>query len=458
MKKYHPWTPNAECLFGENAWAYLPAYLNKRGVTVDMLERLRLARCADIVQGLVVSVLSGNPTLRRNRCPSVKYEVRIYFRRNSLSMAYNINSFFRQLNKDLGLTYDWRAELERKVKELVEDNGLYDTPEGVKAKKGGTFSYGQTDQYDQVLSEHREVTCPSCDHDEIVSTFDEDDPETILQFHSTDFTHLTGPYAKCNECGEAVRPIVSEATSLPDNFTNYDDDQWDQYKEHLGYLITQLTEHCEKHGLTAPDKLMVTANNLDWRGRSGYTVTGVDGEELADAMRVNSDFCIYNGQLWLEPDGSGYLSCTMAHHDVPTGGGITVWPMWACDLGTGREDEYVRGDELADAKVFAEIATVLLTGVDEVYEYSTKTTFALVSRDGLVEALETMASHVEVELTPHSTALDGLRSMLHQAIERLVRHVRHRNTNELLVLEAKNLREHFDLMLNVMTEADHDND
>lgn len=357
----------------------LPGFLNRLGVTAEQLSKLAIAHSPQMVRALVMSCLkrSGKDAYCKARLRRLKpthEEARAQCQ--SIIRKGDVNDKI----------------LAQKARDLVRDNELYDTPAGVKSRIVGGFSYGDTD-YESELEMYRAVECPSCSNTEVVLA---DNPEDALEM-AEKFTHLSGPYCRCERCEAVVRPTVEAATCLPDDYEGFDGDEHELYVEQLDYLLEQMQAHLDKLGLPKPARLYIGVTNADWQGRYAYARCSFDGKDLASKLRVNGDYMIRNGLLTIREDGYACMTCTLAHHDASSG--ITIAPEWDCDiLGDGCP---LYQENLEEGKGYARIAETLLTGEGEEFEYSNSgEPFSLVSHSGLSEGILELGRRLGYTLKP----------------------------------------------------------
>lgn len=276
---------------------------------------------------------------------------------------------------------------------------FYFEGDSVKAVQQGGFSYGDNDGSGE-LEYWTVVECGACHHEfSLREQLGDDNPEAFLLATEADledkgWLHITGPYGRCNECGAVNRAKVYPAESLPDqgweNVNEDSSEDWRDYQEHLDELLGQLKAHLVKHGMPEPDGLRLDIGHADWRGRDAWAECAVDGEELANKMRVDSQFIISNGRLLCFQDGNAELRCSLSHHDVPQGSSVCVTPRWECELEASTE--YLGYEEVREAQGgLARIAEVLLCGEAREFTCSASTTFKVVARENLAYHIDSLA-------------------------------------------------------------------
>lgn len=317
-------------------------------------------------------------------------------------------------------------DLQHWLTKVIEDAELYKSDDGYKSQIVGGFSY-EPDENQEYAENYRTVECPHCYNEETVLG---QGIEEVIE-GVTLFTHLSGPYCRCDECEKVIRPLVYQPDEAPYDLSNVDDEAWEFYSDRLDDLVTGMVDHLETvGGYSRPYQLRVDVGNADWRGRDAYAICEVDGVKLADTMRVNSQFNIHAGKVRHFQNGTVMLSCFLAHHDATSS--ITVTPVWECELNNS-EERYISQDELPRAQHNAKIADVLLCGSHAVFEYSrgsmsltSAPLFDLASTDGLVEGLECLQAQLDcedweglaeqAELLPIQALLSAIGRMLDELI------------------------------------------
>lgn len=407
------WHVDVENYYGDYAYLYLPEHMNRRDLTVAMLKDLKILKHPDVLKGLLIAMAKKEPGNTERKVA----EMRALFRRLPCRSPAQVRQLFQCCKYS-------EKDLRNFIDRLIDNNGLYDAPEGVKAKKAASFSYKPDDDDGYNQSMHKNVECPQCDHKETVYCEGSEHIETIANWMN-DFEHLTGPYVRCKDCGNAIRPTISDAAwSDVEPDTEGDPDLWDNHKEYMEELVKRLQEHAVDKGLPKPTHLMLTASGIDWRNRTGWRRINADGEELAEAMTVNSQFMLDKGCLWLEPDGTGELSVVMYHHDAPTGGIITARPAWRCDIADmnrySDDEDFIVGDDVFKAKVYGKIAETLLCGDGEAFPYTKGSTFDLACHSQIYEALREQQKAVpELDDKP-ATLLECYQEMLNQQYDEMI--------------------------------------
>lgn len=358
----------------------LPHYLNLFGVSAQQLNTLHIAHAPQLVRALCMSLLrrSGKDAYVRAR----------------LHRLHPTNEEARTQCLVIIRKADIKENLLlQKARDLVRDNLLYDRDGKVYSEIVGGFSYGDTD-YEVELEPYRAVECPECGQTETVLA---DNPEDALET-AEKFTHLSGPYCRCERCDKAVRPTVEAATCLPDSHFGYDNDDHDLYVEQLDYLLEQMTGHLDALGLPAPSRLHIGVSNADWRGRDAHAKSRFDGKELAEKLSVRGDYMVRGGKLRVESNGHVSMTCVLAHHDASSP--ITIVPEWECEM-----DENVElfQEDLDEAKVLARVADRLLAGQGETFEYDDRgETFTLVSNSSLAEGIRELTRRLGYDTKPES--------------------------------------------------------
>lgn len=362
----------------ESPMYYLPALLEHYGKTPTDLSQLRVADKPELTYLMVMAYVMQWPHQNERTVRTLRnHKIRRNGGREESQKIFALSGVDEKFNAFKAFWGD-----------LVSRAYLYRNADGKwVSEKAATFSYDMHDEYEAALEMYCQIECPECGSEETVRN----DEVVDILFGASNFTLVSGPYCRCDNCGAVVRPEISDADDLPSDAW-YGEDTWDCYVEWLDELLEQMADHVAQYG--KPDLLYVGGSNLDWRGRSGYTTCAVEGEALARVMSVNGDFSINNGVLWLRQDGTAEMTCSMHHHDVPTGSSLTVQPMWECELS---HDEFVRMDEMKGNAERCRIAETLLCGSEDAFEYSYGSTFKVVSLDGLIDSIEWLAKRLEVD-------------------------------------------------------------
>jgi len=384
----------------------LPALLNKHGVSALAFQQLRMADKPELTYILLRAMLNmdllGVPKAMKGMVAKRMHRQHVVARRwASLPVNHTHALLSAVADFDNRKENSQRDAMRRLVVALIDENGLYDQNGEVKAKLQGTFSYDLHDLWQDQLDLFFTLDCDSCGHSETIkkpfgwagTPTPKDLPEMLEEAcDCTGFEHLSGPYVRCTRCGWTQRAKLGEADSIPDE--EGDDlfdasEEWDDYVEHLGTLVDALVEHAKQHSLPEPYRLKVIANRIRWDGATGYTDCAVDGAALADRLKVDSDFTIRSGKLWLEPDGTGLLSCSLAHHDAT--GFMEVLPLWLCELADRDTDDdaLIEADQVPACSTWLPmIANTLLCGKGMPFAYSSTYNFQMVSRTHLISTLE----------------------------------------------------------------------
>jgi len=395
----------------------LPALLNKHGVSALAFQQLRMADKPELTYILLRAMLEqdllGVPKAMKGMVVKRLHRCHVAARRwASLPVNHTHALLSAVADFDNRKENSQRDAMRRLVVALIDENGLYDEDGVVKAKLQGTFSYDTYDLWQDRLDNFFTLDCASCGHSEIIkkpwewatsggaALAPEDVPEMLEQAcECAGFDPLSGPYVRCIRCDWTQRAKIGEAVSLPDDEGDDIDDleeQWTDYVEHLGTLVEALVEHAKQHGLPAPYRLKVIANRIRWDGATGYTDCEVDGKALADKLKVDSDFSISSGKLWLEPDGTGMLTCSLAHHDAT--GFMEVVPQWLCELADRDTDDdaLIEADQVPACSTWLPmIANTLLCGKGMPFAFTSKFAFKMVSRTHLITALEWMQKQLD---------------------------------------------------------------
>lgn len=368
MKKLYKGT--AKYSFGESGHFWLPDLLNHYGVGVEAFRKGALATLPELTKVMITHLR-----------PELRHKLRHYRKKFPKADARTLMYRVTPTMKDA-------REMVEQIKELAEkcitDYHLYQDGDKVKSEIVGTFSFA--DPYlDNVSDYYTTWECPECKTEE--REVSEDEP--------TSFHPVSGPYYRCEECDHIVRPKVGECEEPNDG------EDWDYYTDHLSSLVEDLGRRCADMDLPEPDGLHVSGTKIDWRGRDGHINCGFDGVELAEAMTVNGDFFISDGQLYIPQKGTPYMSCVMAHHDASPS--MVIQPLWRCEMG---EHEVV-GDEVYEHSVYSKATEELLCGDHHLFGSPTGTEFKVVSKEGFQENSEQLQRDVDApEGHPINTFFD----------------------------------------------------
>lgn len=274
---------------------------------------------------------------------------------------------------------------------------FYCEGETVKSIKRGSFSYNDNDNAGE-LEYWTTLECSHCGQWEYIrEQLGNQTPAGFLACYQGDlerFEPVTGPYCRCKQCDRLTRVKAYPAEELPVQAYDYAQEDareaWDDYTDVLGEFLDMMVEHLEKHGLPKPTGLRLDVQHANWMGSDAWAECAVDGKELANKMRVNSDFMISHGSLNCFPNGNAELFCRLSHHDVPQGSPITITPQWECELEP--ETEYLNFEEARESlEGLADIAETLLCGAPQEFEFSPGSTFKTVHRTNLAYKLSELA-------------------------------------------------------------------
>lgn len=386
-------------LFGKYSCFHLPAFLNKLGVTAKDFAALRIMNKPHLVKALLYHFR------RHGFKPHMAHRIRHYRMTGNALNDVGMLMRLAEVNPADTSAIATSTQLFKKMHEtILMSANIYDRllPGAEKTVVQSTivemFSYEGTD-YDAELENYSLVQCNCCHQEETVYDGNEADNAAIAL--ADEFEHLTGPYARCNNCRHAMRPNVGPAQHLPMHAMvgQGDNDEWDLYQDHLQDCIKTMLERLSRHtGLPAPDMLHVEVKNANWRGSEAFTWCSVDGTSLAEAMSVNSDFHIADGKLIIQEDNTSTMTCLLVHHDATSR--ITVYPVWECNI--AHEDQYLFQHQMEDAKRLADIAEILLCGEYDCHEYSALSMdrFTHISRQALAEGIRGMITTLGYGVKP----------------------------------------------------------
>lgn len=404
-----------------NHFHLLPDVLNRNGVTVEKFQALRIADKPELTYLLLRTMLSMDLLLvpKAMKVMVAKQLSRRY--RSARRWMTDPCSISRNLTHlveiyDNSRNKSQRENMRELINRLVTENGLYDernpypVATQVKAKLQGTFAFDLYEYSRQELDNFFTLDCSNCRHSATlrkpwewitsgVSHIMAADVPYMLEeaLPAGGFEHVVGPYVRCIECDKVQRAQLSTADSIPDDedYRQDPDEEWDNYQSHLGSLVDALVENAKNHGLPEPHRLVITANRIRWDGATGYADCKVDGADLADKLRVDSAFVITNGKLWLEPNGTGMLTCSLAHHDAT--GYMEVAPVWLSELSdrNDRDAAWVQIDQIPESSTWLPtIAQLLLCGDSEEFLFTQDPVFRVVGREDLISHLEWMTHNL----------------------------------------------------------------
>lgn len=382
-------------LFGEHSYFFLPDFLNTMGVTAEQFGKLRIMNKPHLVKALMYH-FRQHEMVR----PTCALNIRRYrMTGNDLDDVGALLKLAEVDPRDSSAIATSASCFRIMVEGIMKRSSIYDRvlpgaeKSVVQSAVVGTFSYTGTD-YDAELQSYSLVTCPCCHTEDTV--YDGDEADNAAVEASFKFQYLSGPYARCNDCGRVVRPTVSPAVGLPLEAAvdQNDGDEWDWYKGNLQDLIDTMCDRVTRHtGFPIPHQLHVEVQNANWRGSSAWVNTDLSGDSLATAMSVNGDFHIVDGKLIIQADDTASLCCLMPHHDATSA--ITVTPIWNCQIDP---EVWINQDEMKDAEELAKVAETLLCGSNNAYEYSSSRhradKFTLVSRSALAEGIRELMTRL----------------------------------------------------------------
>lgn len=256
----------------------------------------------------------------------------------------------------------------------------------VVAVERGGFSYDPDDCSGE-LEMWSTLECPECG---VTEEIREQSAEEAIEA-SDDFDHLSGPYCRCQQCDKVVRPVWEMADDLPEKAYGYawDSEDWEQYKEQLQYLLDEMKAELAKQGLPAPDGLRIEVSKFGWRRQDAYAECKYDAEELADKLRVDSQFNISRGAYTVEANGYASLYCVLSHHDGSSP--IHVFPYWECEVGS--DIHIYQEDWPMIRSTWRPASELLLCGKDVIFPYTTSDKWTVATREGLADEFGSMVRH-----------------------------------------------------------------
>jgi len=299
------------------------------------------------------------------------------------------------------LSKDLHEKLKLAVGRMIDDFMLEETPDGVATAIRGGFSFNVMDKGELFFAQ-----CPACG----ASSEGEFSDESAL--HAT-FEHVQGPYHRCNNCEEVVRPEVYEEMEYP----SYYDDDHDQYIQDLDNCLSTMAELSSSVIPVPFEHVHVHSSRTDWRGASGVAVVPATPDALAKLLSVRGEYTIRNGKLVCRHGQFPYMSCVMSHHDVPTGSAVTIRPVWECEVSS--DEVFISSDDTSNAIKRAEAVRTLFAGI---HPSLTGYKYQMCSAEGWAEALEEFVVSIEAQLDGHhpiTTLIEGADPLNLGAIEAL---------------------------------------
>ena len=357
---------------------YLPALLNFHGASLKQLTDWALVTkpllLHTVLMGLAQQVI-GRPERKQ-----VEMKARLRRMYHHHGGQRGLPLWARQMVKASG--YDMQSldgilDRQRLAQQFFMRDGK------VVAVKRGGFGYDPDDMSGE-LEMWSTLECPACGATEEIR---EQTAEEAIKA-SEQFTHLSGPYCRCDQCDKVVRPVWEEATDLPSKAYDYayDNDDWEQYKEQLQYLLDEMKAELAKQGLPAPDGLRIEVSQFGWRKQDAYAECAYEGEALADKLSVNSQFNISCGAYTVQENGHAELYCVLSHHDGSSP--IHVFPYWECEVDS--DIHIYQEDWPAIREIWLPASELLLCGADASFPYTTSEKWTVATREGLVDEFGSM--------------------------------------------------------------------
>ena len=357
---------------------YLPALLNFHGASLKQLTDWALVTkpllLHTVLMGLAQQVI-GRPERKQ-----VEMKARLRRMYHHHGGQRGLPLWARQMVKASG--YDMQSldgvlDRQRLAQQFFMRDGK------VVAVKRGGFGYDPDDMSGE-LEMWSTLECPACGATEEIR---EQTAEEAIKA-AEQFTHLSGPYCRCEQCDKVVRPVWEEATDLPSKAYDYagDNDDWEQYTEHLQHLLDEMKVELAKQGLPAPDGLRIEVSQFGWRKQDAYAECAYEGEALADKLSVNGDFNINRGAYTVQENGHAELYCVLSHHDGSSP--IHVFPYWECEVDS--DIHIYQEDWPAIREIWLPASELLLCGADASFPYTTSEKWTVATREGLVDEFGSM--------------------------------------------------------------------
>lgn len=394
---------------------YLPALLNFHGTSLKQLTDWALITkpllLHTVLMGLAQQVI-GRPERKQ-----VEMKARLRRMYHHHGGQRGLPLWARQMVKASG--YDMQSldgvlDRQRLAQQFFMREGK------VVAVKRGGFGYDPDDMSGE-LEMWSTLECPACGAtEEIREQTAEEAIKTAEQF-----THLSGPYCRCDQCDKVVRLAWEEATDPPSKAYVYagDNDDWEQYKEQLQYLLDEMKAELAKQGLPAPDGLRIEVSQFGWRKQDAYAECTYEGEALADKLSVNGDFNINRGAYTVQENGHAELYCVLSHHDGSSP--IHVFPYWECEVDS--DIHIYQEDWPAIREIWLPASELLLCGADASFPYTTSEKWTVATREGLVDEFGSMVriallAEDDEDIPPYERAVrllaDALLDEIHQETPR----------------------------------------
>lgn len=314
--------------------------------------------------------------------------------------SFSARELFRRMTETFAVRH---GDMKVAVDRMIDSHMLESSSDGVVTAIRGGFSYGDT--HEDLLTY---AECPACG----ASSEGEFDDETAI--HAA-FDHVQGPYHRCNNCEELVRPEVYEEMGYP-SCSSYDGEH-DQYIQDLDNCLALMAAEAAIPVPVPFDHVHVTSSRADWTGRSGAAVITATPDALADLLSVRGEYTISDGKLVCRQGQFPYMSCVMSHHDVPTGSSITITPVWECEVSSG--GELIPPEDTANAAKRAEAVRTLFAGL---HPSLTGYKYQMCSAEGWVEAVEEFVVSLEDFFEGHHpiiTLIEGADPLNLEAIKAL---------------------------------------
>lgn len=394
---------------------YLPALLNFHGTSLKQLTDFALVTkpllLHTALMGLAQAVI-GRPERKQ-----VEMKARLRRMYHHHGGQRGLPLWARQMVKASG--QDLQA-LECVLDRQRLNQQFYMKDDKVVAVKRGGFGYDPDYMYGE-LEMWSTLECPACGTTEEIR---EQTAEEAIKV-AEQFTHLSGPYCRCDQCDKVVRPVWEEATDLPSKAYGYagDNDDWEQYTEQLQYLLDEMKAELKAQGIPHPDGLRIEVSKFGWRKQDAYAECAYEGEALADKLRVDGDFNISRGAYTVEQNGYASLYCVLSHHDGSSP--IHVFPYWECEMDSNVH--VYQEDWPMIRETWMPASEILLCGTDAAYPYTSSEKWSVATREGLADEFGQLVRNQlfaedDEDIHPFERAVrllaDQLQEELHQELPR----------------------------------------
>lgn len=419
----------------DRQWHALPNLLNFHKCSVQDLAALRLveypALTMTVLLGVMEQIIGLSDKAKAHRKAAMRHAYR--------QPGRGTTQWSRRLVDASGL----KAQVLESIIDRQRLQNEFITVDGqVKSIKRAGFGYAPSD-YSGELEMWSTLECGKCGHEESVR---EQGEEEALEA-SESFDPVSGPYHRCSQCDAVTRVKWASAEDLPNGADIYEaGDNWDNYVEHLGELVCDMTDELNAQGLPEPDGLRIEVTAFGWQKRDAYGLCKFEGEALADTMRVNGDFNISNGAFTVTKTGYCQLSCFISHHDGSSP--IVVFPYWECEVDS---DVHVYQEDWPMIRsTWLPASELLLCGRGEPFPYTDASKWTIATREGLADEFGSM---VRIALLAEDDEdVGGYERAVRLLADGLLEEINHPEPRPGFLVRVKQFRQVFDCWLETTTE------